>query len=122
MKCNDVRAVVKEYAPPEPDEECVAEYETDRGVRQNMIPVDPKMKELFFDKQHVQKRIGKAKSKVMSKGLAFVRQIAASGMRKRRKSLQPGQPPSRHFGGRFEGLGKILFYYDPGKESGVVGP
>jgi len=87
-----------------------------------MIGLDLKMKKIFFDTGHVKRRLGKAKAKSMSKGLAYIRQRAASSMRKRKKSSSPGKPPSRHFGGRFEGLGQILFYYDPRKESGVVGP
>lgn len=84
--------------------------------------MDLEVKKLFFDTAHVKRRLDKAKSKSMSKGPAFIRQHAASSMRKRKKASQPGQPPSRHFGGRCEGLGKIPFYYDPRKESGVVGP
>jgi len=58
-----------------------------------MIAVDLKMKTLFFDTAHVKRCLGSAKSKAMSKGLAFIRQRAASSMRKRKKSSAAGDFP-----------------------------
>ncbi len=73
----------------------------------------------FFDKEHLQSKVAASERRLLSKIGAYVRQRAKSSIRKRKATSQPGQPPSSHEGT----LRKyILFGYDPGKKSVVVGP
>ena len=76
---------------------------------------------LFFDKQAVRDRIDAGTRRVLSKFGAFVRRTARSSIRKRKKTSQPGQPPSSHTGL----LKKFIFFgYDPAPAPGsvVIGP
>lgn len=77
-----------------------------------------RVKSLFFDSQKVIRSVDSATRKVLSKFGAFVRQRARSGIRKRRRPADPGQPPSSHVGT----LRVILFGYDPQRRSVVIGP
>src|SRR5690606_6172596 len=53
-----------------------------------------KITELFFDRKAVTSRVDKATRKVLSRFGAFVRRTARSSIRKRKKTSQPGSPPS----------------------------
>ena len=78
-----------------------------------------KIKELFFDRQAVLGRVDAATRKVLSRFGAFVRQAARSSIRTRKKSSEPGQPPSSHTGL----LKKFIFFgYEPDRRSVVIGP
>ncbi len=76
-------------------------------------------KGLFFDSPKVMQSVDKATRQVLSKFGAYVRQAARSSIRKRKKSSEPGSPPSSHTGllKRF-----IYFNYDPAAQSVVIGP
>lgn len=87
-----------------------------------MIEVATNVTRLFFDKKHVQDRLGKAKAKAMGRSLAYIQRTAQNSMRRRKKASDPGDPPSRHFGGRDQGLGRIWFFYEEQAERGIVGP
>ena len=73
----------------------------------------------FFDRQAVQQAVDKAARKNLSKFGAFVRRIAQTSIRSRKRISEPGQPPSSH-----TGLLKrhIYFAYDGQKKSVVIGP
>lgn len=78
-------------------------------------------KSLFFDRNKIVKGLGKARRKFLLKAGAFVRVSARSSIRKRKKSSQPGQPPSSHEGT----LRKFLLFglQERGANSSVlVGP
>jgi len=78
-----------------------------------------KIKELFFDRQAVLGRVDAATRKVLSRFGAFVRQAARSSIRTRKRSSEPGQPPSSHTGL----LKKFIFFgYEPDRRSVVIGP
>lgn len=76
-------------------------------------------KESFFDSEKVIKATSKAERKVLSKFGAFVMTTARRSMRKRKKSSEPGQPPSAHVGL----IKKFLYFvWDAEKKSVVIGP
>jgi len=81
--------------------------------------IDLRIKNLFFDKPAVVRKVDATTRRVLSKFGAFVRRAARSSIRKRKRVSAPGQPPSSHTGllKRF-----IWFGYDPRKESVVIGP
>ncbi|HEX7010618.1 MAG TPA: hypothetical protein VF184_11585 [Phycisphaeraceae bacterium] len=74
---------------------------------------------LFFDKQAVTSRVDRTTRRVLSKFGAFVRRTARSSIRKRKRTSEPGKPPSSHTGL----LKKFIFFgYDPRRDSVVIGP
>ncbi|HPD31726.1 MAG TPA: hypothetical protein PLV57_20520 [Phycisphaerae bacterium] len=81
--------------------------------------IDLRIKELFFDRPMVARAVNKAKRGVLSRAGAFIRQAARTSIRKRQGTSSPGSPPYSHTGllRRF-----ILFGYDRGTDSVVVGP
>ena len=83
------------------------------------ITVTLEIKELFFDRKHVEHAIGRARVRALSKMGAFVRQRAQTSMRRVRGPSRPGEPPHAHQGDlrRY-----ILFGYDPQTDTVVVGP
>ena len=76
-------------------------------------------KAMFFDQKAVRSATDRATRKVLSRFGAYVRTAARSGIRKRKAVSEPGQPPSSHVG-TLRRL--ILFGYDTGKRSVVIGP
>jgi hypothetical protein len=73
----------------------------------------------FFDRPKVQRTVDKKKRSALSKFGAFVRRRAKSSIRKRKKSADPGMPPSSHIGT----LKNLLFFaYDERTKSVVIGP
>lgn len=74
-----------------------------------------------FDDKAIERAIGRARSKSMARGAAFVRQAARRDILRRRKRVsEPGQPPSiRASKG---GLRDIRFFYDRTKGEAVIGP
>jgi len=77
------------------------------------------IKGLFFDSAKVQAATSRAERSVLSRFGAFVRRRARTSIRKRKRSSEPGQPPSSHTGllRRF-----IFFVYEPRRRSVVIGP
>ncbi len=77
------------------------------------------IKQCFFDRQAVTRKVAPATRKVFSKFGAFVRRTAKGSIRKRRRPAPPGSPPSSH-----TGLLKqfIFFGYEPERRSVVIGP
>jgi len=73
----------------------------------------------FFDTDFVKAAVDAAKRANLSRQGAFVRTAARSSIRSRKKSNQPGKPPSSHEGT----LKRFLFFaYEPDRESVVIGP
>lgn len=77
------------------------------------------VKKLFFDKAAVTSRLDPAKKRALSKFGAFVRQRSRTSMRTRPGASAPGSPPHAHTKKLRDA---ILFAYDPGNESVVIGP
>jgi hypothetical protein len=76
-------------------------------------------KSWFFDRPKVQRAVGDATRRVLSKFGAFVRTAARHSIRKRKAVSQPGNPPSSHTGLL---RNRIYFAYDPARQSVVIGP
>jgi len=81
--------------------------------------LDLRIKQMFFDRPKVKRAVDAARRRVLSKAGAFIRQTARTSIRKRTGTSKPGSPPYSHVGllRRF-----ILFGYDRGSDSVVVGP
>ena len=73
----------------------------------------------FFDREKVKNAIDADTRKVLSKFGAYVRQRAKTSIRKRRGISRPGMPPHSHVG-LLRKL--ILFAFDEGRRSVVIGP
>ena len=74
---------------------------------------------LSFDGNRIVRRCERASQSILMRAGAFIRRRARSSIRKRKRISAPGKPPSSHTG-RLKGL--ILFGYDRGSESVVIGP
>ena len=82
-----------------------------------MIGLD--FKRMFFDTKTVRSKTDKATRRVLSKFGAFVRQTAKRSIRKRKKTSEPGKPPSSHTGL----LKKFIYFgFDVVRRSVVIGP
>jgi hypothetical protein len=79
------------------------------------------IKNLFFDRPLVLGKVGEAKRKVLSKIGAVIRTTARQSIRRRKAISAPGDPPSAHAKGTAS-LKTILFGYDQGSDSVVIGP
>jgi hypothetical protein len=76
-------------------------------------------KQMFFDRKPVLRQMEKKERRVLSKFGAFVRRAAKSSIRKRKRTSEPGEPPSSHTGL----LKKFIFFgYDRTRSSVVIGP
>lgn len=74
---------------------------------------------LSFDGNRIARRCERVSRSILMRAGAFIRRRARSSLRKRKRISAPGKPPSSHTG-RLKGL--ILFGYDQGSESVVIGP
>lgn len=81
-----------------------------------------RMKNYFFDREAVIGRIEKARLRMLSKAGAYVRTSARSSLRRRKKVSQPGGTPSVHSKDDYASLKNILFAYDDGRDTVIVGP
>ena len=76
-------------------------------------------KGLFFDRAEVMRATSRAERQVLSRFGAFVRRSARSSIRKRKRTSEPGSPPSSHTGL----LRKFIFFaFEPQSRSVVIGP
>jgi len=84
------------------------------------------VKDAFFDRLAVIKRMDAARLKSLSKCGAFVQRSGQSKLRRRKRASRPGESPSVHTEkgseGPASGLKWILFFYDQSSDSMVVGP
>ena len=62
----------------------------------NSVTLKASVKRWFFDKPGVMNRVDRGKMRVLSRFGAFVRKTAIWSIRTRKKSSQPGKPPSSH--------------------------
>lgn len=77
------------------------------------------VRQAFFDAKKVTDMVEKKKLKALAKFGAFVRRRAKSSIRKRKRTSEPGSPPSSHIG-TLKNL--IYFAYDAASGTTVVGP
>lgn len=80
------------------------------------------MKDMFFDRQKIIDKVGKANKKAISHAAALIRKSAKQSMRTVKnleKSSQPGKPPYAH-NKRIKNA--ILYGYDANREQAVIGP
>ena len=83
------------------------------------MQIGMQVKSMFFDRKAVMKRVNRATRRVLSRFGAFVRTAAKSSIRRRKKSSEPGRPPSSHSGD----LKRLIYFgYDPKRETVVIGP
>lgn len=87
-----------------------------------MFEVDYKLTEFFFDRLAVQNRLEAKELRAMSRIGAFLMRGAQKSIKRRKSSSVPGSPPHAHSTDRVATLKNILFGYDPGSRSVVVGP
>lgn len=80
------------------------------------------MKDYFFDRPEVQRRVDDATRKELSKAGAFIRQRAKHSLRRRKRTSEPGETPSIHIRDPVATLRNIWFVYDPDAKSVIVGP
>lgn len=76
----------------------------------------------FLDRKKVTDAVGKAERRNLSKFGAFVRQRVRTSIRKSKGTSSPGGPPHAHLSGPFSLRGSILFAWDGGNRSVVIGP
>lgn len=76
-------------------------------------------KGLFFDVKKVMDRADRAELKALSKFGAFVRRRARSSIRKRKRSAEPGFPPSSHLGLLRD---FIFFFVEKEDKNVIIGP
>lgn len=77
----------------------------------------------FFDRQAVQKWIEPKEARFLESYGKFVRRSARSSIRYTKKAVsKPGQPPRAHTKDAFASIKNILYAFDPGRKSVVVGP
>ena len=81
--------------------------------------IDMRIKSLFFDRPAVVRSVDAARRRSLSRAGAFIRTRARTSMRKRKGTSRPGQPPYAHEGSLRR---LVLFGYDRGSDSVVVGP
>lgn len=84
-------------------------------------------KNMFFDRTAVKDAIAKSNKRFLARAGMLVRQTARRSMRFRKKSSDPGTPPSAHKKDPKHKHGPLLkdrlFYqFDPFRESVVIGP
>ena len=87
-----------------------------------MLTLDYTIKNWFFDRAEVEKRLNKGKLRALSKIGAFVRKRARTDvLRKRKGPSAPGQPPSVHTSDATASLKNILFGLTD-HNSVIIGP
>ena len=81
--------------------------------------IDMRITKLFFDKPKVLRAVDRATRQALTKVGAFVRRTARSSIRKRKRTSEPGKPPTSRTGL----LKKFLFFaYDSQRQSVAIGP
>lgn len=79
--------------------------------------------QFFLDRAEVQRRVGVARIRALSRQGAFLRRRARTDVLRRRKSVSsPGAAPSIHSRSQVATLKNILFFYDDRTGTVVVGP
>lgn len=87
-----------------------------------MLRLNARLKQMFFDREQVLAKIGKAKAKALGKAGATLRlEVRRTQLRRRKKSSTAPNPPSIHSRDNFATLRNILYAFD-GLDSVIVGP
>jgi len=79
------------------------------------------MTRYFFDRPRVMRAVGEGAARGLGRWGAYIRRRARSSIRMRKRSSNPGEPPSAHTTEE-PNLRTILFAYDINTKSMVVGP
>ena len=87
-----------------------------------MLTPTLKLDSFTIDHATIKKALARAERNSMTKQLAFIRQRAKTGLRRRKKPSRPGQTPSVHSKDKSATLKAIFFVYDADTRSGIVGP
>lgn len=87
-----------------------------------MMVMHTEMKKLFFDQRAVIRAMDAKERRALIRVGSFIRRRARSSLRRRKKASAAGSPPSVHSRDKFATLKNILFAYDPGAKSVIVGP
>ena len=80
------------------------------------------LKQFFFDRPAVLKKLKKKKLNALKKAGALSRRIIRNKPRRRKRKSRPGEAPSVHAKSKFATLRNVLFAYDPSTDGVVVGP
>jgi hypothetical protein len=80
------------------------------------------LKQFFFDRPAVLKKLKKKKLNALKKAGALSRRIIRNKPRRRKRKSLPGEAPSVHTKSKFATLRNVLFAYDPSTDGVVVGP
>lgn len=81
-----------------------------------------RVKDQFFDRDNILFAVDQANRRVLSRLGAFIRRRARTSLRRRKRISAAGQPPRIHSRDSVQTLKNILFAYDPGRTSVVIGP
>lgn len=89
--------------------------------------VSMRITDFFFDRPHIERRVNQANRRNLNHAGGLVRKIAKNSMRRRKRSSEPGTPPSAHAeSGSPASLKNILYGYDDqagdGRGGVIVGP
>ena len=86
------------------------------------LQLNARVKDFFFDRENVRKRLAKKKLNALKKAGALSRKIIRRKPRKRKRKSRPGETPSVHTDSKFATLKNVQFAYDPSSDGVVVGP
>ena len=82
-----------------------------------------KATQFFLDRAEVQRRLGVARVRALSRQGSFLRRRARTDVLRRRKNVsRPGSAPAVHSRSQVATLKNILFFYDQRSGTVVVGP
>lgn len=84
--------------------------------------VQLKVQHLFLDSVKVQAVMDKQTVKALNRIGGTIRLIARRSIRKRKKSSQPGSPPSSHTNNSVVSLKNILYHADLNNSTVIIGP
>lgn len=88
----------------------------------DLVSVDYRIKDFFFDRKAIMDKMSGAERKAMSKIGAFIRKSARQSQKSRKDVAAPGSPPSVHTDSKVYTLKNILFGYEPINHRVVIGP
>ena len=86
------------------------------------LKLNARVKDFFFDREEVRKRLAKKRFNALKSAGALSRRIIRRQPRKRRRKSRPGETPSVHTDSKFATLKNVQFAYDPSSDGVVVGP
>lgn len=79
------------------------------------------LKRFFYDREAVQKALGKKRLKALRKAGGELRKRARRKLRRRKRKSRPGEAPSVHTASAFATLKNVQFGFDTFREVAVVG-